>query len=227
MTSYKRLALLVLAAAAPLAVCQDILSSTDPDIILEAQSASGALALKNGVLLRLAQALNGVQGPDAFFVYSGLVTDEWRSGDTFVQRNNQDQRIWWPENTFNADPYRRLNRVRVEGQAAIAGLRQYLPDSLSLVGRMFALAAYVEALIGENYCNGTPLSGLDGTSIVYGEPLSNDSVLGLAIANADSALAQAVLAPPGVSIQARRITRLASVVKGRALLDRGQFAAAA
>jgi len=76
MTSYKRLALLVLAAAAPLAGCQDILSSTDPDIILEAQSASGALALKNGVLLRFAQALNGVQGPDAFFVFSGLVADE-------------------------------------------------------------------------------------------------------------------------------------------------------
>ena len=168
MNRYKSLAILVLMMGAPIGACNDILSTTDPDIILEANSASAALALKNGVLLRLAQALNGVQGPDAFFVYSGLVTDEWRSGDTFVQRNNQDQRIWEPTNTFNADPYRRLNRVRVEGKAAIKGLRQYLPDSLSLVGRMFALTAYVEALIGEDYCNGTPLSGLDGTSIVYG-----------------------------------------------------------
>jgi hypothetical protein len=227
MTRYKTLALLVLAATAPLGGCSDILSTTDPDIILEANSASAALALKNGVLLRLAQALNGVQGPDAFFVYSGLVTDEWRSGDTFVQRNNQDQRIWWPENTFNADPYRRLNRVRIEGKTAIKGLRQYLPDSLYLVGRMFALAGYVEALIGENYCNGSPLSELNGTTIVFGQPLSNDSVLGLAIANADSALAQAALALPGDSILARKVTRLAAVVKGRALLDRGQFAAAA
>src|SRR6266571_1974242 len=227
MIRYKSFAFLVLMMGAPLGGCTDILSTTDPDIILEANSASAALALKNGVLLRLAQALNGVQGPDAFFVSSGLVTDEWRSGDTFVQRNNQDQRIWWPENTFNADPYRRLNRVRVEGKTAIKALRQYLPDSVSLVGRMFALTAYVEALIGEDYCNGTPLSGLDGTSIVYGEPLSNDSVLGLAIANADSALAQTASAALGDSIQTRRVTRLASVVKGRALLDRGQFAAAA
>jgi len=227
MNRYKSLAILVLMMGAPVGACTDILSTTDPDIILQANSASAALALKNGVLLRLAQALNGVQGPDAFFVYSGLVTDEWRSGDTFVQRNNQDQRIWEPTNTFNADPYRRLNRVRVEGKAAIKGLRQYLPDSVSLVGRMFALTAYVEALIGEDYCNGTPLSGLDGTNIQYGEPLSNDSVLGLAIANADSALAQTALAPTGDSIQARRITRLAGVVKGRALLARGQFAAAA
>ncbi len=227
MMRYKSLAFLVLMVVTPLAGCTDILSTTDPDIILEANSASAALALKNGVLLRLAQALNGVQGPDAFFVYSGLVTDEWRSGDTFVQRNNQDQRIWEPTNTFNADPYRRLNRVRVEGKAAIKGLRQYLPDSLYLVGRMFALTAYVETLIGENYCNGTPLSEVDGTTIVYGQPLSNDAVLALAIENADSALAQAALAPPRDSIQARRVTRLASVVKGRALVDRGQFPAAA
>ena len=228
MTPYKSLALLALAAAGALGGCKsDILGTTDPDIILEANSASGALALKNGVLLRLAQALNGVQGPDAFFVYSGLVTDEWRSGDTFVQRNNQDQRIWEPTNTFNADPYRRLNRVRVEAVAATRALRQFVPDSLYLVGRLFGLTAYVEVLIGENYCNGTPLSGLDGTTIIYGQPLSNDSVLALAIQSADSALAQAALAPPRDSIQARRVTRLASVVKGRALMDRGQFAAAA
>src|SRR5260370_36757752 len=140
------IALVALTLAAPLAACSDVLSTTDPDIILEANSASGALALKNGVLLRLAQTLNGVQGPDAFFVYSGLVTDEWRSGDTFVQRNNQDQRIWDPTDTFNAHPYRRLNRVRIEGKPAIAGLRQYLPDSLSLVGRMFALTGDADAL---------------------------------------------------------------------------------
>jgi len=259
MTRYKSFAFLVLMMGAPLGGCTDILSTTDPDIILQANSASAALALKNGVLLRLAQALNGVQGPDAFFVYSGLVTDEWRSGDTFVQRNNQDQRIWEPANTFNADPFRRLNRVRVEGKSAIAALRRYLPDSLSLVGRMFALTGYVEALIGENYCNGTPLSDLDGTTIIYGQPLSNDAVLALAIENADSALAQAGLqitredsvvaqadsglATPTPADTARwrtqrndgirrrgdaiRIRSLSSVVKGRALVDRAQFAAAA
>src|SRR5436309_13643060 len=181
MNRYKSLAILVLMNGAPVGDCTDILSTPDPDIILQANSASAALALKNGVLLRLAQALNGVQGPDAFFVFSGLVTDEWRSGDTFVQRNNQDQRIWDPTNTFNADPYRRLNRVRVQGSAAIQALRQYIPAPLHLVGRMFALAGYVEVLMGENYCNGTPLSGVVGTTVVYGPPLTNDSMLALSI----------------------------------------------
>jgi len=111
--------------------------------------------------------------------------------------------------------------VRTEGGAAIKALRQYVPDSTYLVGRMFALTAYVETLIAENYCNGTPLSGLDGTTIVYGQPLSNDSVLGLAVAHADSALATRA------GRDSLRIRSLAAVVKGRALLDRGQFAAAA
>src|SRR5881397_470201 len=234
MTSYlmhrqlrRPLALACLVALPALACTDTLLNVTDPDIVQGANSASAANGLLNGAVLRLAQAVSGTQGPDALFVFAGLVTDEWRSGDTFVQRNNQDQRIWEPTNTFNADPYRRLNRVRIEGKAAIKGLRQYLPDSLSLVGRMFALTGYVETLIGENYCNGTPLSDLDGTNIVYGQPLSNDEVLSLAIENADSALAQAALAPPADSVQARRVTRLARVVKGRALVDRGQFPAAA
>ncbi len=218
----RTLAVVALATVGSLGACgTDVLSVTDPDIILEANSASGALALKNGVVLRLAQALNGVQGPDAFFVFSGLVTDEWRSGDTFVQRNNQDQRIWDPTNTFNADPYRRLNRARREGQAAIPALRQYVPDSVYLVGRMFAIAGYVEVLIGENYCNGTPLSTLVGTEIVYGQPLTNDSVFALAIENADSALANIA------GRDSNRIRNFAKVIKGRALLDRGQYAAAA
>src|SRR6266540_1055670 len=154
MTSYKSLALAALITAGSVGACgTEILGVTDPDIVLAANSAAGAINLKNGV-----------QGPDAFFVFSGLVTDEWRSGDTFVQRNNQDQRIWDPTNTFNADPYRRLNRVRVQGFAAIQALRQYVPDSLPLVGRMFALGGYVEVLMGKNYWNGTPLNGGVGTT---------------------------------------------------------------
>ncbi len=205
----------------------DILKVTDPDIILEANSPAGALALRNGVFLRLSQAVNGTQGPDALFVFSGLMADEWRSGDTFVQRNNQDQRVFQPDNTFNSGPSRSLNRIRVEGERAMAGLRTYLPDSTAAVASLFALRAYSEVLMGELYCNGTPLSRIEGSTIVFGEPLTNDSVLSLAIADADSAIAQAALAPARDSLVATRWTRLASIIKGRALVDRGQFAAAA
>jgi hypothetical protein len=201
-----------------------VLEVTDPDIVLTANSAAGARSLRNGVFLRLSQAVNGIQGPDALFVFSGLLADEWRSGDTFVQRNNQDQRIFQPDNTFNAGPSRSLNRIRVEAETAIRGIRRFLPDSTPAVASMFALIAYAEVLMGELYCNGTPLSGIEGTTIVYGDPLTNDSVFRLAVANADSAIAQAAIRPGPAST---RWAFLARIVKGRALVDLNQFPAAA
>jgi hypothetical protein len=203
----------------------ELLNVTDPDIILDetlkASSAAGALGLHNGAILRLEQATAGTQQPDALFVFGGLLTDEWQSGDTFIQRNTMDQRIWDPQNTFHAGPYRNLNRVRVLAEAAINGLRQYKPTPATNIARMFAFVAYVETLIGEHYCNGTPLSDLEGSEVVPGQPISNDSMFALALANSDSAAANL-----GGGDSAK-VARLIEVVRGRALQDRGQFAAAA
>ena len=209
-----------LALTLSLFACKDFLSVTDPDIILQANSAASAVSLHNGAVLRLAQAVSGTQGPDALFMFGGLLADEWRSGDTFVQRNNQDQRIWDPTNTFNAGPFRNLNRVRTQARAAIDGLRAYSPTPLTNVGRMFALTAYVEVLLGEHYCNGIPLDSVAGTSIAYGNPLSDDSVFRLAIANADSAMANLGGA------DSASVANFAKVIEGRALVDRADFVAA-
>ena len=204
-------------AALPALACTDtLLKATDPDIVLAANSASAALGLSNGAVLRLTQAVSGTQGPDALFMFGGLLTDEWRSGDTFIQRNTMDQRIWNESNTFNAGPFRNVNRVRTQALLAIDGLRTYLPDSAAAVARMFDFLGYTEVLLGEHYCNGIPLSGISGTSITFGNPISNDSLFKLAIANADSALA--VARGP----DSARVAQFASVIKGRALLGRGR-----
>src|SRR5205809_277021 len=147
----------------PALACTDtLLNVTDPDIILGANSASSAIGLSNGAVLRLAQAVSGTQGPDALFLFGGLLTDEWRSGDTFIQRNTMDQRIWDPTNTFNAGPFRNLNRVRTQALLAIDGLRAYQPDSVATIARMFDFLAYTQVLLGEHYCNGIPLSAVSG-----------------------------------------------------------------
>ena len=53
-------ALVACATVLPLQGCDThVLDVTDPDIILQANSASGALALKNGVLFRLEQTVGG------------------------------------------------------------------------------------------------------------------------------------------------------------------------
>ena len=216
----RTLGLVGLALTSPLFGCKDFLSVTDPDIIVQANSAASAVSLHNGAVLRLAQAVSGTQGPDALFMFGGLLADEWRSGDTFVQRNNQDQRIWDPTNTFNAGPFRNLNRVRTQARAAIDGLRAYSPTPLTNIGRMFAVTAYVEVLLGEHYCNGIPLDSVAGTSIAYGNPLSDDSVFALAIAHVDSALTNLAGA------DSASVANFAKVIKGRALVDRADFVGA-
>src|SRR5881296_3015408 len=214
------------AATLPVQGCvNDLLQVTDPDVIteeqLKANSAAGAVALHNGTIFRLEQATAGTQGPDALFEFGGLITDEWLSGDTFIQRNTEDQRIFDDRNTFNAPPFRAINRVRVQAGATIEALRQYQPSPATNIARMFAFIAYSEVLAGEHYCNGVPLSSFAGSQITFGEPLSNDSLFALATANTDSAFANIEGA------DSARVRWLAQVVKGRALLDRSQFAAAA
>ncbi|HEX9895877.1 MAG TPA: hypothetical protein VGA78_18240 [Gemmatimonadales bacterium] len=213
----------IMAAVLPLSGCEDdFLEYTDPDIITDANSASGAIALRNGVVQRFTQMVNGMQGPDALFIYSGLVADEWRSGDTFEQRNQADIRSIPEENTFLDDVLLRLNQVRTQGRSAINSLRQFVPTPTSNVGLMFALTGFVENLAGEAYCNGIPFSELadDGTP-VFADPVTVDSAFRRAVASADSALKYVT------GTDGPKVADLARIVKGRALLNLNQPADAA
>jgi len=209
----------------PLQACKDLLEITDPDIVLDANSPGAAIALANGAIVRLTQAVSGIEGADNLFMFGGLVADEWRSGDTFVQRNNQDQRIFQPENTFNDNLYLAINRPRVQAEAAIRAMRRLVPDSTRLIGVMFAVEAYVQTVIGEHYCNGAPLSTIDSVSgqPSYGGAVTNDSLFRLAIATADSALAVTA----ADTVPAASVRGFARVVKARALLNLAQYASAA
>lgn len=209
-----------LASAAAGAGCSGLLDVTDPDVLNpgDLASPSAAIAARNGAVLRLTTATTG-QNSDNVFLIGGLLADEWRSGDTFEQRNTTDQRTLVAENTFLDELLRDLMRVRLQADTAIALTRRFEATNTSGIAQMFAFKAYAAVLLGEHFCNGIPFSRLDGTAIVGGNPLSVDSTFGLASAEADSALAVAPAAND-------RWARLARVVKARALLNRGQFAAA-
>ncbi len=202
-----------------LSACESsLLEVHDPDIILTATSAAAAISIKNGVLGYFSGATAG--GESTFF-FGGLLTDEWRSGDTFEQRNSADARLVAPTNSFLGGQLRALMRVRVQGRAAINALRQFSPTPVSNIGLMFALTAWAENQIGESYCNGIPFSDVNDGVIVYGAPVGVDSAFKRAINSADSALLN------NGGTDAPRIANLAAVVKGRALLNRAQYAAAA
>ena len=213
---------LALALSFGLSACQSVLEANDPDIVTEASSAAGAVALRNGVILRFNQAMDGSgDAPDGFFLLGGLMADEWVSGDSFEQRNTTDWRSTVYTNSFLSDIFRRAGRVRNEGQAAIIALRQFSPTPASNIGQMFALIAFAENQISEFFCNGIPFSELDGNAIIFGDPVPYDSGYARAINHADSALT--FLTGP----DSAKIRQLAAVIKARALLNRNQPAAAA
>lgn len=212
---------IALAGTVLAAGCSGLLDVQDPDVLNpgDLASPSAAIAARNGAILRLTTATTG-QNSDNIFMIGGLLADEWRSGDTFEQRNTTDQRTVVAENTFLDELLRDLMRVRLQADTAIALTRRFEATNTTSIAQMFALKAYAAVLLGEHFCNGIPFSRLDGTVIVGGAPVSVDSAFGIAMAEADSALAVAPAAND-------RWARLARLVKARALLNRGQFAAAA
>ena len=97
---------LVFAAVALVACNRDkILTVTDPDIINPSNlgSAEAAEALRVGALSRVSDVTGGLQGSgslnEGIFHFSGVVADEWRSTDTFVQRDEADSRSITDANT--------------------------------------------------------------------------------------------------------------------------------
>jgi hypothetical protein len=103
---------------------------------------------------------------------------------------------------------------------AEGGLQRFEPPSGQVkIGEAYALIGYTELLLAEEFCAGVPLSAVLPTGgIVYGMPLTTDSLLGVAEAHFDSAVVYAggdATAGP-----------LAGIGLARARLDRGHFAGA-
>ncbi len=215
---------MALVAGLALTACDDaLLDFQDPDIISSVNSASGAIALKNGVLERLVTVTTGEtpSSHESIIFFGGLLADEWKSGDSFVERNSTDQRAISEANGFLAEQMLYLNRVRTQGKQAIDALRLYAPSPSANIGHMFALTGFVENLAGEHFCNGIPLSDVVNGEFVYGGPITVDSAFTRAVAWGDSALLYVE------GDQNGQVTNMARIVRARALLNRGQFAAAA
>ena len=204
----------------------DILDVSDPDIINppDVASAAGAEGLRIGALARLTSATSG---DESMFLLGGLFADEWNNGDTFIARQEIDQRITTLENNFLLAATRTLHRARISGEQAIAALREFNPDAPAhQIPEMYFVQAYVENLIAEHFCSGMPFSTVvDGVEPVYGEPLTTTEVLERALAHADSGLA--ALPTTATGADADRARYALQVTKGRILLNLNRPAEAA
>jgi hypothetical protein len=205
-----------------LAACSSLLDVKTPDIIKpgDVNNPDGAVAAYTGAIGDFTFANDGDNGAtEGQILVSGVMTDEYTDVETFPTRIEYDSRAINENNGTLNGVFFNLQKARVAAEGSIPPLRQYAPTPTSRIGEMFALAGFTYIYFAENYCSGVPFSerNPDG-SLLYGIPQTTTQILDRAISRFDSALA----ATADVSVQS-----LAKVGKARALLDEGQFAAAA
>jgi starch-binding outer membrane protein, SusD/RagB family len=191
------------------------------------ESEAGALARRVGAIsdFAFAQDGDGTLFDDGHILLSGLMADEFMLSTTPPTEQEIDQRRVFENNSTLYDMFHNLHRARAAAEAAAVALRELRaePDADPFIGEMFSLAGFSYIYFGESFCSGVPFSHLEGDEIVYGAPQTTDEMFQTAIARFDAALAE----PGVVEEEEQEITNLASIGKGRALLDRGLFVEAA
>jgi hypothetical protein len=217
------LAMLALGACS---VQDSLLEQQQPQIILpsDVQSATGAIALYNGALGRFRNSLNGGNNNQEYlWNFEGLMTDEVQSADSFSQRNDADQRITQTNDGVLAPIYNRLQQSRGYARDAALALQQYAPDEKTKYAEMFMEIGFFEVSLGQAFCNGIPLGETVNGEPIYTAPLTNAEVFQTAITRLDTALANL----QGNDAETVRIRNATLITKARALVDLGQFDAAA
>jgi hypothetical protein len=213
------------AAMAALASCarSDLLGISTPDAITpnNLNSADGAEGQRVGAIQRfkLMTALD-----ESSWFYGGMLVDEWKSADTFLQRDETDQRTVKEDNSLVTVAYRDIHRARVQAYEAAQGLNTYKPAAKGEIGEMWFIKGYAELQSALDFCNGQPFADVSSGSPDIGTPISSADAFKLAISSFDSALAVVGSATDTVSL---RVKYSAQVGRGRAFLGLGQQAQAA
>lgn len=191
------------------------LAIEDPDIInpSNVQSAAGANAVRLGALARLNSATSG---GESMFLLGGLFTDEWINGDSFIGRQEVDQRTITVQNSFVTDASRGLHRARLAAQQALELLGEFNPTAPGWQpAEMYFVQAFIENLAAEHFCNGLVFSSVVDGAEVYGTPIMVAEAFARALAHADSGLALVT----GTSNDDNRVRNALKVVRGRILMN--------
>ena len=210
------LAVAAVAAGATACSTDTLLKVDRPDIIDPSKlgGALGATALYNGAIGDMAFAQGNFTG---IMLASSLFSDEFRFGGTPPEVRQFDLGAIRVENSFSQGIYLNIHRGRIAPQKAAVALAA-ANASDKRIGEMKALSALATIWIGETYCSGTPLSDF-GPPEVFGNPLTSTQVFTAAL----DLLTSASSTTGGDA----RIINLIAVLRGRALLNNGQFATAA
>jgi starch-binding outer membrane protein, SusD/RagB family len=228
----RRTSALIALAALSLVGCKtpdELLAVTDPDIInpINVNSAAGAEAVRLGALARLNNSTSGPvtsTGGESLFLLGGLFADEWNNGDSFIARQEVDQRIITIQNNFLTDANRAMHRARLAAKQAIDLEKEFNPTAPAAnIAEMYFVQAYIENMMAEHYCNGLIFSTIAEGLEQYGQPITTQEAFTMALAHADSGLALIT----GTTAQDVKIKGVLQVTKGRILMNLNRYADAA
>jgi hypothetical protein len=202
------------------AACSSLTDVSAPDVIEpgELDNPAGAETLRLGAISRFATGFAGAGSNLAQNTAGGLMADELSSA-TVGSIVSVDQRTQPDPEPGIYYPYATLQQAHVNSLQAIGVLQRISPSRRSAIGELFALVGYTEDFFGEDLCSGIPISPIVDGAPTFGDPLSTSELLTRSVANFDSARMYGA--------DSARILNLASIGKGRALLNQGAFSEAA
>jgi starch-binding outer membrane protein, SusD/RagB family len=186
----------------------------------------GLAAYRGAVLSHFQVAYSGAAdegngGHEGYINFSGLFTDEMEDMETFPTRILVDGRVASGGNASLKPYFIDMTTARSFADQADAAYNQFAPDSLGH-GIVLALGGYSYIMFAEMYCEGVPVSTLNANgSITYGQPLTRNQLLAIALQRFDSA--EVIARDNGDS----STINLARIGAGRALLDSNDDADAA
>ncbi|MEP6494088.1 MAG: hypothetical protein ABJF01_15500 [bacterium] len=208
-------------------VKDELLAPQQPGVISPGDVGSpiGAEGLYNGAVGNFKNSLIGGSGnTETIWQFAGLFTDEFRSSDTFSQRNDADQRTTQTTDQQLSPIYTSLQTARGSSRTALTYLRQFEPTTSNAhQAEMFFTIAFTEMQLAEDFCDGIALGETVNGLPVYTAPLATKDVLAAALTRADSGLALAT----GTDAGTVAVRNALLITKGRLQVDLGQYAAAA
>ncbi len=207
---------------------EELLAPQQPGVLgpgdIAAAGAPGAEALRVGAQGGLQQMVGGgTVNTENLWMISDLLTDVWKSGDTFLERNETDQRAVQSSNSQWTNVYIMAHRARGYARDAAAALATSIPNQPGEQAEMWFIMGFSEMNISQDFCNGTPFSITQGGLAQYQPGITNAQGFQLAVTHYDSALALA----QGTDSVAPRVKQAALIGKAMALVDQGKFAEAA
>lgn len=223
--SWTRAAGSVLLLGAALSACSkdDILTPDTPDVVQprDLDTPEGQQAVYAGAVSDLVAATTGATG---VVIFGGMFTDELMHASTPPAVREWDLRAVLSTNSVATGgpnpatgapggPFIAMQRARASLEIAATKL----PANDPRTGELYALAGLSYIMFGELWCSGTPIS--DRITGTLGAPLSTAELFNRALTHLTSAAAN--------SGGDARVQNLTAVLRGRALLNQGQFAAAA